>query len=72
METDVKEMIEECEDIFMRMKLAEKEANQQIVKYFDRIHDKLFAYQLFFSCWLYFFNSDTFNTNFTLVVDSSF
>ncbi len=48
METDVKEMIEECEDIFMRMKLAEKEANQQIVKYFDRIHDKLFAYQLFF------------------------
>ena len=47
-EQDVEEMLKECEDIFKRFDNEEKRAKGEVVKYFDRIHDKLFAYQLFF------------------------
>ena len=47
-EQDVDETLKECEDIFKRFDNVEERAKGEIVKYFDRIHDKLFAYQLFF------------------------
>ena len=47
-ERDVDEMIKECDEIFKRFDNEEERAKNEIVKYFDRIHDKLFAYQLFF------------------------
>ena len=47
-EQDVDEMLKECDDIFNRFDNEEERAKGEVVKYFDRIHDKLFAYQLFF------------------------
>ena len=47
-EQDVDDTLKECEDIFKRFDNVEERAKGEIVKYFDRIHDKLFAYQLFF------------------------
>ena len=47
-EQEVDEMLRDCEDIFKRIDNEAERANGEIVKYFDRIHDKLFAYQLFF------------------------
>lgn len=45
----------------MRNLDEEEKAKDEVVKYFDRIHDKLFAYQLFFSGRIYFTNCDTIN-----------
>lgn len=47
-EQEVDEMLRDCEDIFKRFDNEAERAKGEIVKYFDRIHDKLFAYQLFF------------------------
>ena len=47
-EQEVDKMLKECEAIFYRFDKEEERAKSEIVKYFDRIHDKLFAYQLFF------------------------
>ena len=47
-EQEVDEMLRDCEDIFKRIDNEAERAKGEIVKYFDRIHDKLFAYQLFF------------------------
>lgn len=47
MEPDIEQTIKEFEESFARMKSAEEDAKKEVVKYFDRIHDKLFAYQLF-------------------------
>ena len=44
----IEELIKESDDIMLRMDKIEEKAKDEIVKYFDRIHDKLFAYQLFF------------------------
>lgn len=43
----VEEIMKE-EEIMQRMETVEEKAKDEIVKYFDRIHDKLFAYNLFF------------------------
>ena len=45
---NVEALIEENEERIQRMDKVEEKAKDEIVKYFDRIHDKLFAYQLFF------------------------
>ena len=45
---DVNNIVRECEEIFKKMDKIEEIAKGEVVKYFDRIHDKLFAYQLFF------------------------
>ncbi len=47
MEVDIEQTIKEFEETFTRMKSVEEDAKKEVVKYFDRIHDKLFAYQLF-------------------------
>ena len=47
-EQEVDEMLRDCEDIFKCFDNEAERAKGEIVKYFDRIHDKLFAYQLFF------------------------
>ena len=47
-DVNVENLIKESEEIMQRMDKVEEKANDEIVKYFDRIHDKLFAYQLFF------------------------
>ena len=47
-EQEVDEMLKDCEDIFKHFDNEAERAKGEIVKYFDRIHDKLFAYQLFF------------------------
>jgi len=47
-EQEVDEMLRDCEDIFKRFDNEAERAMGEIVKYFNRIHDKLFAYQLFF------------------------
>ncbi len=47
-EQEVDEILRDCEDIFKRFDNEAERAKGEIVKYFDRIHDKLFAYQLFF------------------------
>ena len=44
----VKDIIKEGEECIQRMHKVEEDAKFEVVKYFDRIHDKLFAYQLFF------------------------
>ena len=44
----IEELIKESDEIMLRMDKVEEKAKDKIVKYFDRIHDKLFAYQLFF------------------------
>ena len=44
----IEELIKESDEIMLRMDKVEEKAKDEIVKYFDRIHDKLFAYQLFF------------------------
>ena len=44
----MEELIKESDEFMKRMDKVEEKANDEIVKYFDRIHDKLFAYQLFF------------------------
>lgn len=44
----IEELIKESDEIMQRMDKVEEKAKDEIVKYFDRIHDKLFAYQLFF------------------------
>ena len=41
-------LIKGSDEIMQRMDKVEEKAKDEIVKYFDRIHDKLFAYQLFF------------------------
>lgn len=48
MRENIEKSVKECEEIFQRMKNEEEYAQKEIVKYFDRIHDKLFAYHLFF------------------------
>lgn len=45
---DIEKITKECDEIFDRFKKIEDDAIPNITKYFDRIHDKLFAYQLFF------------------------
>ena len=45
---NVESLIKESNEIMQRMDKVEEKAKDEIVKYFDRIHDKLFAYQLFF------------------------
>ena len=45
---NVESLIKESDEIMQRMDKVEEKAKDEIVKYFDRIHDKLFAYQLFF------------------------
>ena len=45
---NVENNINECEEIMRRMDKVEERATDEIVKYLDRIHDKLYAYQLFF------------------------
>ena len=45
---NVESLIKESDEIMQRMDKVEEKANDEIVKYFDRSHDKLFAYQLFF------------------------
>ena len=45
---NVESLIKESDEIVQRMDKVEEKAKDEIVKYFDRIHDKLFAYQLFF------------------------
>ena len=45
---NVESLIKESDEIMQRMDKVEENAKDEIVKYFDRIHDKLFAYQLFF------------------------
>lgn len=47
-DVNVEALIKESEEIMQRMDKVEEKAKDEIVKYFDRIHDKLFAYQLFF------------------------
>ena len=47
-EMNVENNINECEEIMRRMDKVEERATDEIVKYLDRIHDKLYAYQLFF------------------------
>lgn len=47
-EINVENNIKECEEILRRMDKVEERATGEIVKYLDRIHDKLYAYQLFF------------------------
>ena len=44
----IEELIKESDEFMKRMDKVEEKAKDEIVKYFDRIHDKLFAYQLFF------------------------
>ena len=44
----VKDIIKDGEECIQRMHKVEEDAKFEVVKYFDRIHDKLFAYQLFF------------------------
>ena len=45
---NIDDIVKECEESFKRFDRIEEIAKGEIVKYFDRIHDKLFAYQLFF------------------------
>ena len=45
---NVESLIKGSDEIMQRMDKVEEKAKDEIVKYFDRIHDKLFAYQLFF------------------------
>ena len=45
---NVESLIKESDEFMKRMDKVEEKAKDEIVKYFDRIHDKLFAYQLFF------------------------
>ena len=47
-DVNVENLIKESEEIMQRMDKVEEKAKDEVVKYFDRIHDKLFAYQLFF------------------------
>lgn len=47
-DVNVEALIKESEESIQRMVKVPGKANDEIVKYFDRIHDKLFAYQLFF------------------------
>ena len=47
-DVNVESLIKESNEIMQRMDKVEEKAKDEIVKYFDRIHDKLFAYQLFF------------------------
>lgn len=47
-DVNVEALIKESEESIQRMEKVPGKANDEIVKYFDRIHDKLFAYQLFF------------------------
>ena len=47
-EMNVENNINECEEIMRRMDKVEERATDEIVKYLDKIHDKLYAYQLFF------------------------
>ena len=44
----VKDIIKDGEECIQRMHKVEEDAKFEVAKYFDRIHDKLFAYQLFF------------------------
>lgn len=44
----IEELIKESDGNMQRMDVIEEKAKDEVVKYFDRIHDKLFAYQLFF------------------------
>ena len=44
----IEELIKESDEFMQKMDKVEEKAKDEIVKYFDRIHDKLFAYQLFF------------------------
>lgn len=47
-DVNVEALIKESEEIMQKMDMVEEKAKDEVVKYFDRIHDKLFAYQLFF------------------------
>ena len=47
-DVNIEALIKENEEIMQRMDMVEEKAKDEVVKYFDRIHDKLFAYQLFF------------------------
>lgn len=47
-DVNVEALIKENEENMQRMDKVEEKAKDEVVKYFDRIHDKLFAYQLFF------------------------
>ena len=44
----IEELIKESDEFMQKMDKVEEKTKDEIVKYFDRIHDKLFAYQLFF------------------------
>lgn len=48
LDVNVETHIKVGEESIQGMEKVEEKANDEIVKYFDRIHDKLFAYQLFF------------------------
>lgn len=43
-DVNVEALIKESEEIMQRMDKVEEKAKDEVVKYFDRIHDKLFAY----------------------------
>ena len=47
-DVNIEALIKENEEIMQRMDMVKEKAKDEVVKYFDRIHDKLFAYQLFF------------------------
>ena len=42
------ELLKESGEVMRKLDKEEEKAKDEVVKYFDRIHDKLFAYQLFF------------------------
>ena len=42
------ELLKESGEVMRNLDKEEEKAKDEVVKYFDRIHDKLFAYQLFF------------------------
>ena len=42
------ELLKESGEAMRNLDKEEDKAKDEVVKYFDRIHDKLFAYQLFF------------------------
>lgn len=47
-DVNVEALIKESEEIIRKVEKIEDKAKDEVVKNFDRIHDKLFAYQLFF------------------------
>ena len=47
-DAELDKIMEDVDETMNWFKRREEQALQDILKYFDRIHDKLFAYQLFF------------------------